>query len=399
MQQLGSTSEQSRLYNERIILQTIRRHPGVSRAQIAERTGLSAQTISVITSALLGKGLLKVTGRVKGNRGQPSVKLEIDGTGAYGLGINIDRDHIGAALIDFCGRSVLIKECAVRFPSEHQAKTIVTSLLEEIAEFLGEEYQGKIHGIGLAIPDHMPQWLESLVIDGELRQHLPELKEALTYWQTEAFSDWLKEHTGWPVVKENDANAAAMNELLLGRVHQEDFFYVFIGAAGGGGVVVQGDCYRGAHGRAGDFGQIPAAKGSLGKQLLEVLSITSLARFLEASGKSLPDSPDAWLDAGIHLLTNDWMERVADEVVPALISVVALLDPHTIRFGGRLPEPILQSLVAVLKGRVEVACPDTMEAPPFVVAHTAGTTGVVGAAVLPLFETFAPQKSWLLLKR
>ena len=84
MKSSGSTSEQSRIYNERIILHLVRQHPEISRVKIAEQTGLSAQTISVITSSLLERQLLQVDGKVKGRRGQPSIKLSINKKGAYG---------------------------------------------------------------------------------------------------------------------------------------------------------------------------------------------------------------------------------------------------------------------------------------------------------------------------
>ena len=69
----GSTSEQSRIYNERIILHLVRQQPDISRVSIAEQTGLSAQTISVITSSLLERQLLQVAGKVKGRRGHQQI--------------------------------------------------------------------------------------------------------------------------------------------------------------------------------------------------------------------------------------------------------------------------------------------------------------------------------------
>ena len=63
MKSSGSTSEQGRIYNERIILHLARQHPEISRVSIAERTGLSAQTISVITSSCLNGSCYRLTAR------------------------------------------------------------------------------------------------------------------------------------------------------------------------------------------------------------------------------------------------------------------------------------------------------------------------------------------------
>ena len=53
-------------------------------------------------------------------------------------------------------------------------------------------------------------------------------------------------------------------ELFLGRGRElNDFLYVFIGSAAGGGVVIGGDYHRGAHSNAGDLGLMPTSLSRL----------------------------------------------------------------------------------------------------------------------------------------
>ncbi|MBN8931857.1 MAG: winged helix-turn-helix domain-containing protein, partial [Rhizobium pusense] len=47
-----------RAYNERLVLSLVRRHGGLSKAEIARLCGLSAQTVSVIMRSLEKDGLL-----------------------------------------------------------------------------------------------------------------------------------------------------------------------------------------------------------------------------------------------------------------------------------------------------------------------------------------------------
>ncbi len=395
---LGSTSEQGRLYNERVILNIVRKNPDISRIQIASKTGLSAQTISVITSSLLAKRMLVVTGKVKGSRGQPSIMLTICPEGAYGLGINVDRDHISAALLDFSGRCILLKEHSVQFPTEEEAKSIALSLIAEVKEILGENWN-RVQGIGLAKPDFMPLWLNSLVSDEDQRNCLTYLEQSLHYWETDEFSIWLEEQTSLSCVVENDANAAALNELLLSKKTKGgDFFYIFIGAACGGGAVVNDECYFGAHGKSGSFGLIPTATGVLGKQILEVLSLSSLIHFLNAKGKNYPTKDDDWNDVGIHFLVDEWIDLVSSEIIPGMVSIIALLDPQSVVFGGRLPSQLQSKMLAVLAEKLNVACPLGMTVPPLVIAETSETSGMLGAAILPLYDTFAPYRSLLLIR-
>lgn len=395
MKSSGSTSEQSRIYNERIILHLVRQHPEISRVTIAERTGLSAQTISVITSSLLERQLLQIDGKVKGRRGQPSVKLSINKQGAYGLGINVDRDHISAALLDFSGRCILLLERVVSFPTEMLAKKIAEDLIEEVKATLGANWS-KVQGVGLARPDYMDSWLETLVTDTDQRADLDRLKEALAYWQSDAFESWLTQLTGLPCFCENDAVAAATSELLLAsEVPQRHFFYLFVSTACGGSFVANGECYFGAHGKAGSFGLIPSATGKHGKWILEALSLSSLRRFFMEQQALWPTSADAWHDRQYHQLIDRWAEEVAFEVTPALASVIALYDPEAILIGGRLPTCVLNALIASMER--SLMAHSMLPLPMIRIAQTGHTAGVLGAAVLPLYETFAPQQNLLLL--
>ncbi|MBR7889212.1 ROK family transcriptional regulator [Marinomonas sp. A79] len=395
MKSSGSTSEQGRVYNERIILHLARQHPEISRVTMAERTGLSAQTISVITSSLLERDLLTVTGKVTGRRGQPSIKLSINKKGAYGLGINVDRDHISAALLDFSGDCVLLLERMVSFPTEHMAKAIAIELIEEVKATLGDDWR-KVQGIGLARPDYMDSWLDTLVTDTEQRSKLEALKQALAYWQSDAFEVWLAELTGVACYCEIDAVAAATSELLLAtKAPQRDFFYLFVSRACGGAMVANGECYFGAHGKAGSFGLIPAATGKHGKWILEALSLSSLERFFAAHQAAWPIDDFAWGNPANKSLIDQWAREVALEVTPALTSVIALYDPEALLIGGRLPSSVLTALIRHIESSLMKH--SMLPTPCIREAQTARTAGVLGAAVLPLYDSFAPQRNLLLL--
>ncbi len=395
MKSSGSTSEQSRIYNERIILQLVRQHPEISRVEIAKRTGLSAQTISVITSSLLERELLCVVGKVTGRRGQPSIKLSINQQGAYGLGINVDRNHISAALLDFSGAQVLLLERDVSFPTESSAKSIARDVIEEVKQKLGQDWL-KVKGIGLAKPDYMDSWLDSLVTNSDQRSDLDALQAALAYWQSDAFETWLAEVTDLPCFCQNDAAAAATSELLLApKPPSKDFFYLFVSTACGGSLVANGECYFGANGKAGSFGLIPTTTGKHGQWVLEALSLASLHRYLTAKGFTWPEQDQDWLQPSYGVEIECWAMEVAEEVKAALVSVIALYDPQVILIGGRLPEAVLTQLIMAL--RQVVSANIVLPMPDIQIAQTGYTAGVLGAAVLPLYETFAPQQNVLLL--
>ena len=171
-----------------------------------------------------------------------------------------------------------------------------------------------------------------------------------------------------------------------------------MGAACGGGAVADGECYSGANGKAGSFGLIPTATGVLGAQILEVLSLSSLIQFLISKGKLLPQSEEEWEATDIQLLAAEWIDIVCVEIVPGIVSVIALFDPESIVFGGRLPQFLQDKLVSVLSAQLTRLCPLGMIIPPLAVAETGVTAGMLGAAILPLYDTFAPYRSLLLVR-
>jgi len=84
---VGSNHVGMRQFNERIVLQAIRLHGALPKADVARLTRLSTQTASVIINGLLKDGLVAKQERVRGRIGQPSVPIALNPDGAFSLGI------------------------------------------------------------------------------------------------------------------------------------------------------------------------------------------------------------------------------------------------------------------------------------------------------------------------
>ncbi|RSM50419.1 hypothetical protein DMB66_43240 [Actinoplanes sp. ATCC 53533] len=67
----------------------------------------------------------------------------------------------------------------------------------------------------------------------------------------------LAEATGWPVLVENDATAAAVGEYWVARVEAtRPFAALYMGSGIGAGIVLDGVALRGRHANAGEFGHL-----------------------------------------------------------------------------------------------------------------------------------------------
>ena len=108
-----------------------------------------------------------------------------------------------------------------------------------------------IEGIGISLPG---------LVDSETGEALfiPHFK-----WRDWAIADELRETTGLPVRVDNDANAAALAELWLGRPEirdARDFILVLVEEGLGTGIVFDGQVYHGMNGAAGEFGHMTIGK-------------------------------------------------------------------------------------------------------------------------------------------
>lgn len=95
-------------YNQQVVLEHIRTAPSVSRVEIAEHTGLTAQAISKIVRKLVEEGLVLEVGTTASSvrGGRPATELRVNPEAAYAIGVQIDRDVTTFALLDLTGAVV-----------------------------------------------------------------------------------------------------------------------------------------------------------------------------------------------------------------------------------------------------------------------------------------------------
>src|SRR5688500_8123139 len=86
-------------HNQRIVLHAIRVQGPLTRMDLARITGLTSPAIANITRRLLAGGLIERAGLRRGGRGPPASNLIIVPDACFGIGLNVDRDHITIVLV------------------------------------------------------------------------------------------------------------------------------------------------------------------------------------------------------------------------------------------------------------------------------------------------------------
>jgi predicted NBD/HSP70 family sugar kinase len=389
----GTNQEHSKNYNRRVVLEVIRLHEPISRAEIARQVGLTAQTIANIVEELILEGVVVTRGRRQGLRGQPALELEFNPNGAFSVGLHLDRDLLTAVLVNLKGEQQRIERRHASFATPEEAYPFMCRAVESL---IAEEQisRERVWGIGLAMPGPIqaPNAEPSAPTDG-------------LNWVRGPIRDLLEHELGLPVFAENDATAAAIGEHWYAANRDiKSFFYVYFGLGLGGGMISHGQTYQGFAGNAIEFGHIPVRHdGPIckcgGRGCLELYTATnSMREFLQARG--LHVSSEAEL---VNLSKRDqrhleaWLDHSAQHLAPALVTIENLFDPELIVLGGRLPRAMLDGMVVRLERLVPpLRMQQKPYRPPIVGAEVGEDAAALGAATLPIFESLAPNHGQLL---
>ncbi|MDX2648611.1 ROK family protein [Streptomyces sp. PA03-1a] len=322
---------------------------GISRLELAERTGLTPQAVSKITARLRADGLVDEAGRGAPTGGKPRTLLRLARRARYAVGVHLDRDELTVVLADLAGGVVDAGTVPLdlRRPAGEVLEAVAGLVRETVGATPGAD--GAVLGAGLACPgplDHTAGVLHRVT--------------GLPGCDGYPLRDALAERLGLPVVLDKDTNAAALAVLPpggdvdgdrdgadgahgagAGRGAGDSFGYLHLGTGLGAGLVLDGTLHRGARTGAGEFGhQAVALDGPVcacgNRGCLEALCLAAVGRGDTAQAARLLGVGAANL---VSLLDIDRVVLGGRTVLadPALFAreVAAAMDPRTLRAAGR----------------------------------------------------------------
>jgi predicted NBD/HSP70 family sugar kinase len=380
----GTNLERAGDHNQRVTLQAVRAagEATVTRAEIADLTGLTPPAVANITNRLLKDGLIRKAGRLLGGRGQPATKLVVNPDGAFSIGLNIDRDHITIVALDFLGQ-VRARVCReVHFAMPDVVRAFVREEIAAIAARRAINFK-RLIGMGIAIPDDLG------------RIPLANRPDAYRIWSEIDVAGLFADIQPGPVIVENDATAAAIGEMQFGHgLQHRNFLYTLISAGLGGGLVVDGHYVRGADGRSGEIGFLPVGDD---RTLEDMVSLYALYDDLRKAGfeVSTPDDLEALPDAGLTRV-EAWLDRAAGLLAGPFLVMNCAFNPAAHFIGGRLPARFIESLCAKVDQRLQGHSPGIRNIAPVKRAELAVDASARGAGILPFNERFLPIREALM---
>ena len=386
--------------NRKIVLNLIREHQPISRAELARRMKVRRASLTLIVRELLDSGEVIETGTAVAARGRRPTLLRIHTSGRLAIAVDVRPTQTSLALADFGGKVLKRDVFATPARPDGFARELGVHVNALLAAETAETSAGTCHGIGVVVPGMVDR-------HGGRVLYAPRLG-----WRDVDLRDALAKHVGIPVFVESAPIACALARLwsITGDSRAvNNFAYVSVSDGVGVGIVVSGEVLRGEAHTAGEFGHVSldphgplCACGKRGCwEAFACNSATSMRYISEVSGAQTKRSngarrgPLPSIEEIVRRAKRG--ERAAEvalaatgrEIGRGLAAVVSAINPKRIYLGGEvtaawdlLEGPLREALV---EGTLTTAARETPVSPD----RAPGEYRLLGAIALVAAPNYA----------
>lgn len=360
----GTNQEFGRPYNRRIVLEAVRLHGPVTRAELAKKVGLTLQTVSTIVGELEAQGFVR-SQRADGI-GSRAPLISTNSNGGFAIGVYVSPLGLDAALINLAGEIVARERIEAVQAAPDTAFEMISELVRKLSAVRPE---GRMLGVGMAMPG--PFDVEAMSFVGST---------TLVGWKGVRILDRLSKAVPYPAFVGVDTAAAAHAERLYGiGADFRDFYYLYFGVGLGGCFVHDGSAVRGAWGNAGEIGHIPVVANG---EPCPCGNRGCLERYL---------SLDAYDRRPAGASLDDWIEGAAPLLHQAVVTLENLFDPETIIVGGVAPKDMMTKLVEASSVLPNSVAARSDRRVPRLVLSPSDDVVVRGAAALAVSGVLSPR--------
>lgn len=329
---------------ERAVLDTVTCRDGISRAEIADSTGIPLSTVSAAVRRLGSRNLVEERTASASTGGRPPRLIHAPPAPGTVLAAELGTAHAHVGVVGLDG-AVIRHEDVVLDP-QIDPETCV-QLLERTWGRIRSNESHEPRAIALAVPGPVDQ---QGTVTGAAR---------MPGWNGFNVRTALERRTGLPAVIENDARAATVGEWVRRDRPRDSLIYVKAGRGIGGGWTSGGIVHRGSLGFAGELTHnrvettAPRLCSCGNRGCLEtVASGAALLRTVEERGRTKDD--------GQPMTTSSDLVRAVHDGDPEITALVRAA-------GGRLGE-VLSGLVNFLNPARVVIGGSLSQMPAFIAA-------------------------------
>jgi N-acetylglucosamine repressor len=336
-----ATRSTPREINRKIVLNLVREHQPISRADLARRMQVARGSITALVEELVRQGAVCEGQTADTPRGRKPTMLYVRSHDRFVVAVDVRFRHTSVMLSNFEGREIALES----FMTPVEPAALVTELTLRIRRLLRTHGVEQCEGIGLVVPGMVDRRGGRILNSPPLGWINVDLRAALA------------DATGMRVLIENSAIACALSLMWLppfDHGNLDNFVYVSVSDGVGAGVVVDGEVLRGSGETAGEFGHVPLTIegpacmcGLRGCWEAYTSNIATRARYLGLEA-SMPENRQTLRDTGfkmgdliIRARSGDSRARRALEETGrylgiGMASVITAFSPERIFIGGEI---------------------------------------------------------------
>jgi N-acetylglucosamine repressor len=274
-----ATHQQTRTFNQQLVLRALHDHSPLSRADLARLTRLTRTSVGDLVGTLMDDGLIEEVGRGRSSGGKSPILLRVAPDGRHAIGLDLGDAQFRGAVVNLRGEILR----SISLPLEGRNGDAAVELVLRLVDELRTDDRAPLLGIGIGAP-------------GIIDTGTGTIRWAVNLdWAELRLGPLLEERYGSPVVIANDSQAAAVAELtFFRRPRPNNLIVIKVGRGVGAGIILNGQLFQGDGHGAGEFGHVamggtvPCRCGRVG--CLETL--TSLRALVEAAGAVDPSIVD-----------------------------------------------------------------------------------------------------------
>jgi len=305
------------------------------------------------------------------------------------IGLDIGGTKIAGGVVDRTGR--LYAELQAPTPP-HSGAVVIAAILLDLVERLRAGREVAAVGVGAA---GIVRWPEGRMLWAP--------NNAYRDW---AIRDELERETGLPAVVDNDANVAGFAEACLGTTPYRQMLFITVGTGIGGGLVLDGEIYRGPTGMGAELGHMivdplgPRCGCGNHGCLEAVASGSALSRMGREAAAANPDGLIARIGRAEGVVTGHTVTSAAQQDDPTALdiftrlgrwlgigiaSLATIFELEAVLIGGgviRTGDLLLSPARAA--AREYAYAPQARGVPPVLPATFGNEAGMIGAGLLAL---------------
>jgi predicted NBD/HSP70 family sugar kinase len=374
--------------NRSLVVQALRDHGPLSRADLAKMAGVTRMTISNIVNTLLAAGLLEERDPVPAaGVGKPARPLWFAPGAGLSVAVTIAAGAYETALVD--ARGEIVTAASGTFDAGAPSDSNLRSRLLRTVGRLMPSRPDAVLGIGVAVPGTTNPRTSEVLGSGQI----PGLIGT-------SLADGLRRRFGLPVHLDNDARVQALGEKWFGAGRGvANFASVQTGHGLGVGLVLEGVLCRGMTGEAGELGHscVVAQGGQRCRcglrgcwetiATLQWLRKEAAAHRLTGAAHLDSDRLSALVSAGVPG-ARELQIAYADNLAVGLANLVQIFDPELLVLHGDVTRGGKEFL-GLIRDRVGLRALPDLDESRIVFSELSTQAGLLGAAALVLSDTFS----------